>query len=169
MAVFDPRREAGPVPGDTLHLNNIAPGRKGLAVSGTQLPFLLEITARGIAAGPLLPLQNHNSRHYRSGILTNDTAADRIAWFDTGGRLRRSVPVPVYGRDRLLRADIPEDHARPSFARGLCLTQDGLVIGGSSPSTISLYDLERERLLKSVNLTLDVRNAIHGLEIWPYV
>jgi hypothetical protein len=43
-----------------------------------------------------------------------------------------------------------------------------LVAGGSSPSTISLYDFEAKQKVGSVNLTMDIRNAIHGLEPWPY-
>jgi len=43
-----------------------------------------------------------------------------------------------------------------------------VVAGGSSPSTITLYDLQANEMLLSVNLSTDVRNAIHGLEQWPY-
>jgi hypothetical protein len=39
---------------------------------------------------------------------------------------------------------------------------------GSSPSTITLYDVETSRRLTAVNLTMDIRNAIHGLEVWPF-
>ena len=38
----------------------------------------------------------------------------------------------------------------------------------SSPSTVSVYDLAANTRLLSVNLTMDVRNAIHGLAVWPY-
>jgi hypothetical protein len=58
--------------------------------------------------------------------------------------------------------------ARQGFARGLCVLSDSVVAGGSSPSTVTLYDLAANKRLLSVNLTLDVRNAIHGLEVWPY-
>jgi hypothetical protein len=50
----------------------------------------------------------------------------------------------------------------------LCALSERVVAGGSSPSTITLYDLKESRQLMSVNLTRDIRNAIHGLEIWPY-
>jgi hypothetical protein len=43
-----------------------------------------------------------------------------------------------------------------------------VVAGGSSPSTISVYDLVKNERVLSVNLTMDVRNAIHGLEVWPF-
>ncbi len=29
-------------------------------------------------------------------------------------------------------------------------------------------DLEVKQKVGSVNLTMDIRNAIHGLELWPY-
>ena len=48
------------------------------------------------------------------------------------------------------------------------MLSDSLVAGGSSPSTVSVYDLPRNERALSVNLTMDVRNAIHGLEVWPY-
>ena len=58
--------------------------------------------------------------------------------------------------------------ARQAFGRGLCPVSDRFVAGGSSPSTISLYDLKANQKVGSVNLTMDIRNAIHGLEVWPF-
>jgi hypothetical protein len=43
-----------------------------------------------------------------------------------------------------------------------------IVAAGSSPSTISLYDMEAGERIAVVNLTMDIRNAIHGLEVWPF-
>ncbi len=57
---------------------------------------------------------------------------------------------------------------QPGFARGLCVLSNTVVAGGSSPSTVSLYDLAANCRLLSVNLSMDVRNAIHGLACWPY-
>ena len=42
-----------------------------------------------------------------------------------------------------------------------------LIADGSSPSTISVYDLYSNKMVISVNLSMDARNAIHGLEVWP--
>ncbi len=58
--------------------------------------------------------------------------------------------------------------ARQGFARGLAVVSDSVVAGGSSPSTVSLYDLAKNERVLSVTLTMDVRNAIHGLELWPF-
>jgi hypothetical protein len=43
-----------------------------------------------------------------------------------------------------------------------------LIAAGSSPSTIALYDLEQKKMVKTVNISMDIRNSIHGLEVWPY-
>jgi hypothetical protein len=46
--------------------------------------------------------------------------------------------------------------------------EDRILVGGSSPSTISLYDIHSEETVATVNMTMDIRNAIHGLAVWPY-
>ena len=81
----------------------------------------------------------------------------------------RALPVPAYETADLMHTEADASGiARPGFARGLCVVSDTLVAGGSSPSTVSLYDLKANCRLWSVNLTKDVRNAIHGLAVWPY-
>jgi hypothetical protein len=45
---------------------------------------------------------------------------------------------------------------------------DRFIAGGSSPSTVTLYDLQSKQMVASVNVTMDIRNAIHGLAVWPY-
>ena len=77
--------------------------------------------------------------------------------------------VPTYPAELLLNREIDQSGvARPGFARGLAVLSDSRVAGGSSPSTVSVYDLPRNERVLSVNLTMDVRNAIHGLAVWPY-
>ncbi len=79
------------------------------------------------------------------------------------------MPVPRYDPNALQNRDVDQSKvARQGFARGLCVLSDSLVAGGSSPSTVSVYDLAANQRLLSVNLTMDVRNAIHGLEVWPF-
>jgi len=58
--------------------------------------------------------------------------------------------------------------ARQGFGRGLCVVDDRFIAAGSSPSTITLYDTHANEVVGSVNLSMDIRNAIHGLEVWPY-
>ena len=79
------------------------------------------------------------------------------------------MPVPAFDDSELdFHGEDKTGVARASFARGLCVLSDTVVAGGSSPSTVTVYDLPANERLLSVMLTRDVRNAIHGLEVWPY-
>ena len=77
--------------------------------------------------------------------------------------------MPVYEEAELEHAELADGRlARQGFARGLCVINERLVAGGSSPSTITVYDLDAETEVARVNFSMDIRNAIHGLEIWPF-
>jgi hypothetical protein len=45
---------------------------------------------------------------------------------------------------------------------------DRIIAAGSSPSTVTLWDLDGGVEIARVNFSMDVRNAIHGLEVWPW-
>ncbi len=85
------------------------------------------------------------------------------------GEEDRALKVPKYDPADIENKGIDDSQvARQGFARGLCLINDRIVAGGSSPSTISVHDLQESKTLLSVNLSMDIRNAIHGLEIWSF-
>jgi len=44
----------------------------------------------------------------------------------------------------------------------------GMSEGTKTLPTISIFDLANKKRLASVNLSMDIRNATHGLEVWPY-
>jgi hypothetical protein len=117
-----------------------------------------------------MPPGTHNARPFRDGVLFNDSEDDVLRYTGRGeGDEDRAMKVPTYDPTTLERMDaVNERIARPGFARGLCVLSDTVVAGGSSPSTITVYDLAANEMMLSVNLTLDVRNTIHGLERWPY-
>jgi hypothetical protein len=131
---------------------------------------VLHFNGRTVLMAADLPPGTHNARPFRDGILFNDTNVDRLRYCGRGeGSEDRALAVPKYDASELTHTN-PDDSriARQGFARGLCLVSPTVVAGGSSPSTIALYDLAANKRLMSVNLTMDVRNAIHGLEVWPY-
>lgn len=114
------------------------------------------------------PAGNLASLHAR-GSLLNDTASDQVRYLTREGEEIESFTIPRYEQSAMSMADLPQDHARQAFGRGLCLFGDDVVIGGSSPATVSVYQFGRgPEALKTVRLSDDVRNAIHGLEIWPF-
>jgi hypothetical protein len=167
MSTFNPRSEEGPAADNLLHLNSILATAKGLYFSGLHTPGLLHFDGRSVSLRASLPERTHNAQPFRDGVLFNDTAADMTRYV-TPSR-QRTFRVPAYDPATLSHMDRADGHvARPGFARGLCAISDDLIAAGSSPSTIALHDLAENRTVRFVTLSRDVRNAIHGLEVWPF-
>jgi hypothetical protein len=165
---FDPNAAGGPEPGDTSHLNNAVVEGDTLYVGGRILGHLVELRSDASASYARIPFGSHNARPYAGGVLMNHTDTDRIAFLDRRGVVRKSFPLPAYDPGELEFSDLPMDQARQAFGRGLAVLPDGRIAGGSSPATVTLYRFDPPELLASVNLTMDVRNAVHGLEVWPF-
>lgn len=169
-ATFDPGSEQGPLPLNKLHLNNVFCSSAGMYISGLNTGGMLHFNGRAVHMAVQLPPGTHNARPFRDGVLFNDTQANALRYAGRGeGEEDRAFRVPEYPEEQLEHREADQSGiARPGFARGLCVLADHVVAGGSSPSTVSVYDLRANRRVLSVNLTMDVRNAIHGLEVWPY-
>ncbi len=167
---YDPAGRDGPLQLNKLHLNNVHCDRHGLYIAGLRTGGLLHFNGRRLHMAVELPPGTHNARPFRDGVIFNDTGADALRYCGRGeGAEDRAFRVPVYDPDTLTHCETDESGiARQGFARGLCLLGETVVAGGSSPSTITAWDLPGNEQLLSVNLTRDLRNAIHGLEVWPY-
>ncbi len=167
LRVFDPAGADGPPPSMECHINNVS--RDGtLYVSGTKMDTLWAITDSQLEAYAAIPFTTHNARPYRQGVLCQDSGNDRVAYLDRRGAVIEAFLLVQYPQESLTWTHLTADRARQAFGRGLCLTDDQRIIAGSSPSTISVYEFGNPRPVASVQLTNDIRNAIHGLEIWPY-
>ena len=167
--IYDPRKDDGPLALNKLHLNSVHPTQGGMYLAGLKTGGMLLFNGREIRMSVELPPGTHNAQPFRDGVLFNDTEADVLRYAGRSGAEDRALAVPRYADDQLQHRDVDQSKlARQAFARGLAVISDTLVAGGSSPSTISIYDLEKNERLLAVNLTMDVRNAIHGLEVWPY-
>lgn len=165
---YDPNAPGGPHPADTTHVNNVWPHDGAIFTCGTRLGSLWQIRDDRLAAFATVPYGTHNARPFRDGVLFNHTESDRIVFADREGDTRASLALPTYPTESLEHADLPGDLARPTFGRGLAVLDGSIVIGGSSPATLTAYDLDGGERIASVNITMDVRNAIHGLEVWPF-
>ena len=141
----------------------------GIYLSGLRTEALLHIDDQNkVTEVCSLPSGTHNARPFNGGIIFNDTASDCL----------RIVPRSGDGQAFKIRGYDPADIqfsgvddskiARQAFGRGLCVIDDRFIAGGSSPSTVTLYDLQSKQMVASVNVTMDIRNAIHGLAVWPY-
>lgn len=166
--VFDPETDSGPSPGDTCHVNSVFWNDGALDVAGTGLGTLWRIQGSRLSRLARIPYGSHNARPFRGGVLLNHTATDRIAFLDRRGRVVHSYPLVSCDEDKLINAALPLDLARPAFGRGLAVLGDDLILGGSSPATLTAYRFDPPGILSSINLSLDVRNAVHGLAIWPF-
>jgi hypothetical protein len=169
QGVNGPGGAAGPAAQNLLHLNNVHADQRGLFVSGMRTWGLLHVgTGNVVRKAVDMPEGIHNARPFRDGVLFNDTAADVVRYVGRDGT-HRALPVPKYAANELERTEFGDGRlARQGFARGLCVIDERLIAGGSSPSTIALYDLESGGEIGHVNFSMDIRNAIHGLEVWPY-
>ncbi len=168
--LFDPRLPDGPLPLNKLHLNSVHCTPEGMYVAGLKTGGMLLFNGTRVQMAVELPPGTHNAQPFRDGVLFNDTEADALRYTGRGeGREDRGMKVPRYEPELLTHTTLDESRiARQGFARGLCVISSSIVAGGSSPSTISVYDLAANTRLLQVNLTMDVRNAIHGLAVWPY-
>jgi hypothetical protein len=168
LRAFDPNSDEGPpLSSNTCHLNSVSYEGGLLSVSGTRCAHLLSINGSKLASHARIPYGTHNARPFGEGVLLNDTRSDRVSYLGGDGE-SVSFPIKHYDEGELLNSHLPHDHARQAFGRGLCLLGEGLIAGGSSPATVSVYDLNNSKTLKTINLTMDVRNTIHGLEVWPF-
>jgi hypothetical protein len=164
---FNPLSSKGPIPSNELHLNSVFCTGKGMFISGLNTGGLLVYNGRKIQKWTDLPAGTHNARPHRDGVLYNDTRADRVVFRDRERSL--AFPVPTHDPALLTHTDLDDSRvARAGFGRGLCVISGGLIAAGSSPSTICLYDLDKGVGTRSVTLSYDIRNAIHGLEVWPF-
>ncbi len=166
---FDPRTDTGPIPVNDYHINMVYVDSTGIYFSGLHTDALLHLDNRmQVSEVCSLPSGAHNARPYRDGVLMNDTGSDCLRYAGRDGK-ELAFKTATYDEADIEFADVVDPEiARQGFARGLCVAGDRFVAGGSSPSTISLYDFESEQKVGSVNLSLDIRSAIHGLALWPF-
>jgi hypothetical protein len=168
-SIYNPMSDDGPLLLDKLHLNNVHVNEGGIYISGSKSGGMLHFNGEAVYMSVILPEGTHNAQPYRDGVLFNDSEADAVRYASRSGEEDRAVKVPKYDATEIESMGIDDSRvARQGFGRGLCLINERIVAAGSSPSTISLHDMQESKTLLSVNLSKDIRNAIHGLELWPF-
>ena len=142
---------------------------RGIYLSGLHTKAMLHVNSKfEVSEVCNIPAGAHNAQPYRNGVLVNDTGSDHVRYVDRDGA-NQAFKIVKYDDAEIEFSGIDDSKvARQGFGRGLCSVGDHFVAGGSSPSTITLYDLDSTQTVASVNLTMDIRNAIHGLAPWPY-
>jgi len=165
IAAFDPQIADGPARVNEFHLNSVTSLDTNLYFAGLRTPALFRISGSKLSIMASLPFGTHNAQPFGNGVIFNDTVADRVS--ARGGDSVIDIDVPF---DLQVLAPIKHTDprlARPFFARGLLPIDENWVVGGVSPSTLCLYDLQTGKVEQRVQLSTDVRNAIHGIAAWP--
>ena len=166
---FDPNSTQGPQPSNVLHINSVDCTDQGICISGLRTNGIIGLGVEmRLIPQVELPPGTHNARLFRDGVIFNDTSANYMRYVTRDGEERR-FPFPMYDSEEIEFAGIDDSKvARQGFGRGLCVIDDRLVAAGSSPSTVTVFDLVSNQVVFSVNFSMDIRNAVHGLEVWPY-
>jgi hypothetical protein len=165
---FDPMGSGGPAVTNSYHLNMVMVNEDGVYFSGLNTEALLALSADlTVTEFCSLPRGCHNAQPFKDGIIFNDTGSD-VVRFVSRENGEVIIPVPNFNHSDLHNTGLDDSRiARQGFGRGMCTIDDQFIAAGSSPSTISLIDIQHGERLAAVNLTMDIRNAIHGLEVWP--
>lgn len=165
---FDPHGKEGPLLISKLDLDSVHCNAHGMYIGGQRSGGMLHFNGESMRMAAQLPPGAYNAQPFRDGVLFNDSEAGALRYAGRGeGREDRAMRVPTPDPATLIRDESAGD-VRQGFARGLCVLSDTVVAGGSSPATVTVYDLAANRQLLSVRLSRDVRQAIHSIAVWPY-
>ena len=170
VTAFDASSQGGPKfwrRKERYHINMAFVDNDDLCFSGVMFENILRLKDGYIDVFATVPSGTHNAQPYKDKLIYNHTPENCACLADRTGEVIRRFPIPMYEEGQL-DTGMPDSIARQAFARGLCYVEDQFLILGSSPATITVYDIESGEMLKTLNLSKDVRNAIHGLELWPY-
>lgn len=168
-APFNPNGSEGPGERNALHLNSVYCDKRGMYLSGLRSDGLHVYTGQRLNRAARLPAGTHNARPYKDGVLFNDTEKNIVRCLSSK-EPQKVFHLPVYNPALLTHSNLDDSRiARQAFGRGLCVVDDDLIAVGSSPSTVTLYNLSEMKTVLSINLSMDIRNAIHGLEVWPFI
>lgn len=169
-ASFDPRGDEGPLPLDKLHINAIHCNQHGMYLSGLRTGGMLHFNGTEVRMAVELPANSRDAQPFRDGVIFNDTDAGALRYTGRGdGSEDRAMSIAEVPEDSLSNAEaFDEGVVKNGFARGLCVVSDSVVAGGSSPATVSLYDLVSNQTIGSVQLARDARESLHSIATWPF-
>jgi len=154
-AAFDPQSDDGPLMLNKLHLNNVHCNEHGMYITGLRSNGMLHFNGEAVNMAVQLPAGSRDARPFRDGVIFNDSNSAALRYTGRGeGEEDRAMALPDDGAAR--------------FARGLCVLSDAIVAGGSAPATIAMYDLAKNEMLGSVNISSNRHNAIHSIALWPF-
>ncbi|KKN43630.1 hypothetical protein LCGC14_0701310 [marine sediment metagenome] len=169
VELFDPHDERYELDGKG-HINNIFLFNGPLYFSGTQYPYLFRLNYlySKIERCRKISDETHNVKFLGDHLIYNDTGKNRIVVLGKDDVKPREVyHPPVYTEAEMGGLSEEEGIARQGFTRGLAVDGD-LIFGGSSPANVTMYERGNPNPVKTIRISKNICNAIHGLEVWPY-
>ena len=153
---FDPESSIGPDVVNSIHLNNTVSRGGGLYASARDRAIVLSINGDEITPWAPIPLGSHNPQPCDDGVIFSDTPAGCAVRTDLFG-----VRLVEYQPEH--PADLePTPHASPGFVRGLHVESDQVIVG-SSPASVSRFDLNSGDLIDAITLETNVDHAVHSI------
>lgn len=167
VELFDPYDERYELDGKG-HINNVFLSNGFLYFSGTSYPYLYRFNDSGIERCRKISDETHNVKFLDDHLIYNDTGKNRIAVLGKDEVKPREIYYPpVYTEVEMEGFPEKDAIARQGFTRGLSVDED-LIFGGSSPANVTMYERGNPNPVKTIRISKNICNAIHGLEIWPY-
>ena len=164
---FNPDEGNGPERSNKFHINNVTVIDHKLYLAGVKLMTLQEFDFTKLTKIANIPGGTHNAMPYRQEfVIMNNTRKNEVLLKHISEKTVKRWDVKLFPDHELLNANIPDDHARQGFARGLAIFGN-YIIAGSSPANISVYDINEKEVIKTINFSKDIRITIHGLEVIP--
>jgi hypothetical protein len=161
---FDPNSDKGPIENDTMHLNSISIHDNRISVSGSHTPRMYIHNGSGFVDGPRIPHKTHNTHIIDNKLIFNHTIRNNLVIKDLKKSKYNYMPVVLHDESKLVNNPKDDKLAAHGFARGMTFWDD-MVIIGSSPATVTIYSIKTNKMIKSINLSMDTRNSIHGLSV----
>ena len=151
---------------DNYHINSVFSNNGKVFVAGLLTPLYDIETMEEVCAIPGLQARGHkihsfvhNFYKYEDMIIANLTSFNAI------GISKNNVDFSIQKIPSSSHVTYHIDSiAKNNWNRGLA-RKDNILLIGSSPARILVYDLETNKFLKEIKLEKDMKHAIHGLEI----
>jgi hypothetical protein len=164
---FDPNSSEGPEKNDVTHLNTVSADDDGqLYISAHRGKWLYRVAEDSLEKVIPIPLGAHNAQPFRNGYVYCDTEQGRVVRTDENGQELADFPCKTFPEEQIQNLHLGPKVARARFVRGLCVHDEKVLISGTSPATVTALDAESCERVASVNISMDVRNCIHGLEVF---
>ena len=151
---------------DSTHINSVFTDKDNIYFSGTSLNNLYRLDEIGnVKPDYIIPFKTHNGRFSKDYIYFNNTPTNIVKRVNplTNDVLEYQIPDIVDVEDKINSDRI----AKRSFNRGM-LFHDEYLIVGSSPSNIAVFNIHSGKLIKQIQLSNDIKNAIHGIALYPF-